>query len=193
MVEEIWKSVVGYEGKYEVNNLGIVRSIPRKYWGRTYRNLAPNMDNSGYFYVSLSKDRQVKSIKIHRLVAMAFIDNPKGKPMINHKNGIKTDNRVENLEWCTNSENQIHARRVLKNPNFKEPPHYYGKENPAAKIVLKVNLFGEAVQRYECGVEARKELNISAAMLIYYMKNKKIVNDHYFILEDNFIQNENNN
>lgn len=111
-----WKSAKGYKGLYEVNNLGQVRSVPRayvtKFGVKRYLKstvLKPSLDGGGYPKVNLYKFKRVKNVAIHRLVAIAFIPKVKGKKLVNHKNGIKTDNRVENLEWCTDSENKLHA------------------------------------------------------------------------------------
>jgi hypothetical protein len=106
-MEEIWKTIENYEGLYQVSNLGRVKSLPRN----TTRGkiLANRIDKKGYHYVSLSKNGKEKPYSIHRLVALSFIENPEGKITVNHKNGIKADNNLLNLEWATRSENQIHA------------------------------------------------------------------------------------
>ncbi len=105
--EEIWKDVVGYEGLYQVSNLGNARSFMgrRLSIGVECYKLKASNSSKGYKFISIS----AKTAYIHRLVAKAFIPNPLNKPQINHINGIKHDNRVENLEWCTSSENRIHA------------------------------------------------------------------------------------
>ena len=100
-MEENWKAVIGYEGLYEVSNLGRIRSL---YYGRT-RVLKTYKGNRDYLIVSLSKDGKQKTYTVHRLVANAFIPNPENKPEIDHINTITTDNRVENLRYVTPKEN----------------------------------------------------------------------------------------
>lgn len=121
MEEEIWKDIVGYEGYYQVSSLGRVKALERVYKQRNgltgrdnYRTYPEQMmyvevDKDGYLKTRLSKDGKQKKFLIHRLVALTFIPNPENKPEVNHKSGVKDDNRVDNLEWMTTSENQQHA------------------------------------------------------------------------------------
>ena len=114
---EVWVDVIGYEGLYQVSNLGRVKSLRRTQilpasGGiriREERFLCNQLHYKGYKTLKLSKNDKSIRFKIHRLVANAFIPNPKKYPQVNHINGIKTDNIVENLEWCTNIQNQQHA------------------------------------------------------------------------------------
>lgn len=109
-LNEIWKPVVGYEGLYSVSNIGRVRSERRTTNTRQGLIRVCFLTN-GYPFVPLCKGGKYKNMKVHRLVASAFIGP--SELVVNHKNGIQTDNRVENLEWVTQSENVRHAWRVL--------------------------------------------------------------------------------
>lgn len=106
------KAVDGYEGLYLVDSIGNVVSLPKqqgRYFHNKYVILKPKLTNCGYLAVALTKDGVTKYHFVHRLVAKAFLNNDQLLPEVNHKNGIKTDNRVENLEWCSKSDNQKHA------------------------------------------------------------------------------------
>lgn len=109
-ITEIWKDVDGWEGLYQVSNTGLVKSLKRKYSkkGVSIRKLTPNPD--GYPTITFSINDKCRMRLVHRLVAIAFIPNPESKPCVNHKNGIKSDNRVDNLEWCTHQQNMEHAK-----------------------------------------------------------------------------------
>ena len=116
---EIWKAVTGYEGLYEVSSLGNVRSLDRvirsKHNGTTLKKgriLTPFYEEKkGYYQVALSKDGKEKKQRIHRLVATAFLDNPFNYTDINHKDEIKTNNKMDNLEWCTREYNNNYGTK----------------------------------------------------------------------------------
>lgn len=127
-MQEIWKDVEGFEGLYQVSNLGNVKSLERSVRNhksgatRTIKEhiLMAGRDKDGYLQVNLCKSGRMRAGKIHRLVAKAFIPNPENKPQVNHKDGNKNNNVVNNLEWNTKSENLIHSLYVLENTHGKK-------------------------------------------------------------------------
>lgn len=124
-MEEIWKKIDGYEGLYEISNFGNVKSIPRNGTQvKTEKILKKYITRCNYLVVVLSKQNKPKRIQIHRLVAKSFIPNPENKPCINHKDGNKHNNYVDNLEWCTYSENLKHAYKA----NLRKPTNQHIKK-----------------------------------------------------------------
>ena len=125
---EIWKKMKEF-GDYEVSNLGRVKSpdfilkVPTgQSWIRKGKILKPYKNKKGYLICDIRVDGKRKIVPLHRLVALAFIPNVDNKPQVNHIDGNKQNNCVENLEWCTNSENQIHAfKHGLQKGNFSHP------------------------------------------------------------------------
>lgn len=122
MEKEIWKPVVGYENRYQVSNLGNIKSL--NYRGTSVPGLLkPVKLKLGYLQISTWADGKQYNATIHRLVAEAFIPNPENKPCINHIDGNKLNNRVENLEWCTDSENKVHSYREIKSDKVRYKKH----------------------------------------------------------------------
>ena len=163
-MNEIWKDIKGYEGKYQVSNLGRVKSlylinrqakIPREKILKAGHNL------QGYPHIHLCKDNKTsKSIFVHRLVAETFIPNPNNYPVVNHINGIKTDNRVENLEWCTQ---QYNIQQSYKNGQQK--PTWINKKGKNCPNSIKVNQYDlqdNFIKQWDCIRDVERELKIFA-------------------------------
>lgn len=112
MPDELWRDVNGYKGIYNISNYGRIKSLKRidcKGQHRKERILKQSLDSDRYPLITLSKERIRRTLKPHRLVAFAFIENALGLTDVNHKDGNKLNNHVSNLEWCTNKENVAHA------------------------------------------------------------------------------------
>jgi len=133
---EVWKDINKYEGLYQISNLGRVKSLGRFYnpgrEGTPSRYLKEYIkdgayDKKGYLRIGLSKNGVTETHKLHRLVAIHFIDNQNKYPQVNHKNGVKDDNKEENLEWVNNSINQKHAYRTGLNISRKGEKHAMSK------------------------------------------------------------------
>jgi hypothetical protein len=112
---EIWKDISGYEGQYQISNLGTVQSLTRidaQNHIRYSQIMKPKLDDKGYYQIILCQNGKHKSLSLHRLLAKHFISNPNNLPCINHIDGNPKNNLLENLEWCTYSENTIHAYKT---------------------------------------------------------------------------------
>ncbi len=108
-MEELWKDVVGYEDSYQISILG---KLKRSYKTKPEKIIKPIKGHLGYMCYTLSKNAKLKTYRIHRLVALHFIPNPNNLPEVNHKDGNKENYSVENLEWCTRSQNMKHGHSL---------------------------------------------------------------------------------
>ena len=171
-MKEIWKDIKEYEGFYQVSNLGRVRSLPRKTNNQYNKGLIMKQRNSfGYSKIQLRKNKKYKWFFVHRLVAMMFLNNYDEKLQVNHKNGIKNDNRVENLEMVTASENQIHSDRILKNiPSMK---NHFGKNHVHSIKVIQFDKQNNFIKTWDSIIEASKKLNINASCICNNCKNRR--------------------
>lgn len=147
MDQEIWKDIDGYKGLYQISNLGRVKSL------RQNRIMKPSSNEKGYLRVGLTKNKEYKTVKVHRLVAIAFISNPHNKSEINHINNIRNDNRADNLEWVTHEENM--------NLTFGKKHLYFKKRNTTYNYVYNFFKDGELIGRYNSLEEMMKDLKIS--------------------------------
>ncbi len=162
---EIWRQVPGYEGIVEISSLGRARSCIRVSVSKIgvarmmpFRNLKGSPTDEGYLTVTIGSDGRSKTLKLHRMVAMAFIPNPENKPHVNHKNGIKTDNRLINLEWNTSSENTTHSYKYLgRQSYFADNYNRENKSRPVYCPTLSVSYYSVR--------DASRELGISTTMI----------------------------
>lgn len=146
MSKEIWKDIPGYEGKYQASNLGRIKSLSRMVrflnkHGKEFFKKNPEkiiktdkkINGAGYQGIVFGDHR---CDSVHRIIAKTWLENPENKQCVNHKNGNKTDNRVENLEWCTQKENNRHAWKTGLNENVRRVKSlaWSGDRNPQSKV-----------------------------------------------------------
>jgi len=179
---EEWRDIPDYEGLYQASDLGRIKGLDRvlnfnKFKTKQWKGIVlsqGNLKNRRYLRVFLQKDGIKKEITVHRLVALTFIPNPENKPQVNHigrfvdnKEGNRLDNRVVSLEWCTISENQIHAiEKGLKKVTKGDDCSW---SKLTEKEVLEIRKIGKTIK----GVDLSKKYNVSTA-LISMVLNKKI-------------------
>lgn len=164
-MNEIWTKLIGINENYSVSNAGrlrrnegfVIEKTGKKYYKKEHI-LSPNVLTRGYPSARLKDESlgKVKCFTVHRLVAKYFIPNPEDKPEVNHINGIKSDNRVENLEWVSHRDNAIHSMDVLGNKH-KIPK---GKNSGVARAVKCYDLMGNFIKEYDTITDASNELNI---------------------------------
>lgn len=145
---EIYKDIPNYESLYQVSNLGNIKNIT------TGKILKTFLNKYGYLQVTLCKNNKTKLFRVHRLVASSFIDNPSNKTQVNHINGDKKDNRVDNLEWCTGSENIRHSYKNRLQIAKK------GKNNTLSKPVYQYDLDGNFIKEWDSVGEISRNMNI---------------------------------
>ena len=167
---EVWKDIKGYNyysGLYQVSNLGRVRSLTKL---KRYRNKikSQRIKTTGYFVTDLKYNNIKKTAMIHRLVAYAFINNPHNKAQVNHIDGDKLNNSVDNLEWCTNLENNEHARRTgLINDYGENSCHAILSKKEVVEIRKKYAT-GDYMQK-----DLAKEYNIGYVEIHRIVRNKR--------------------
>ena len=172
-MEEIWKPIPGYEGRYEVSSHGRVRSLTRtiKLKGpigqdvlRTIQGQIhkPNLQKNGYFLIGLQKSpTERKYFHIHRLVALAFIPNPQHLPQINHKDEVRTNHHVENLEWCSCKYNMHYNGRIER----------FAKSN--RKPVGKFDDAGNLLATFPCAKDAAVEAGLCESAILKCCQGQK--------------------
>lgn len=174
ITDEIWKDIPGFEGKYQASNLGRIRNLGYTKIGarnrlchKGFTILKTKKTNCGYLQVSLYKDDAHFTKSVHRLVAQTFLPNPNNLPSINHKNEIKTDNRLDNLEWCDASYNAKYGtviERVIKTRNESGC-------RCAEKPVEQRDLKGNLIATYKSINEAERNTDISHGSIVKVCQN----------------------
>lgn len=162
-MEEIWRDIEGYEKLYQVSNFGNVRSLPRN--TKKGRVLKHTRYKNGYLYLNLCKDGKSKHYYIHRLVAQAFLPNPDNLPQVNHRDENPSNNRVDNLEWCTSKYNNNYGshnqkiseaqRGISRGPYSEETKRK--KSIPVAQLTKK----GELIVIFYGATEAERQTGIA--------------------------------
>lgn len=162
-MKEIWKEVKGYEGLYEVSNLGNVRSINRIIKNKFYKGkiLITKIDKDGYLQLGLSKNGTKKYFRVHRLVAQAFIPNPSNLPQVNHKDEVKDNNNVKNLEWCDNKYNSSYGTKNNRMIETRNKKYLKNRE----KSIIQLTLSGEFIKEYKSLSDASKINKLSIGNL----------------------------
>lgn len=161
-MKEEWRPVVGYEGYYMVSNMGNVKSLGNGNSNNSKeRILKQYKSGGGYLNVNLYKEGIIKHYRVHRLVAQAFLPNPYNLPVINHKNEIKSDNRVENIEWCSYSYNNSYNDKAKKTGEKK------------SKAIVGVHIISGEKVFFSSAREAKKTLGIAYQNICHCLKGKR--------------------
>lgn len=171
-MQEVWKDIKGYEGLYQVSSHGRVKSLGND--KNRKEKILKGIYNLGYKQVWLSKNGIEKRYLVHRLVASHFIPNPDNKPQINHINCIRDDNRISNLEWCTQAENNRHElTRINKSESLKGRYVPKGKANCFSKKVVQFNTNGQFIKLWYCLSDIQRETNIKQPNITTCCQGKK--------------------
>lgn len=163
----IWKDIKGFEGLYQINNLGQVKSLSRKVsCGKGFRIVKEAIKrisnhNAGYHVINLFKDGICYPHLLHVLIAKYFIPNPNNYPEVNHKNGIKTDNDINNLEWATYSMNIKHAYDMGLRKKKSPSEGKLGAANHLSKPIAQYDLVGNLVKEWPCSKEVWRQTGLN--------------------------------
>ena len=177
-INEIWLPIDGFDG-YEVSNYGRIKSLN---YNKTKQEqiLKQDTNKKGYQRVCLYKDRKRKKFLVHRLVANAFIDNPNNYEQVNHKDEVKTNNYVDNLEWCDCKYNinygtvRERISKAMSGENHPKPMlGRFGKDNPTSKQVIQLSLENEVIKIWGSAIDVQRELGYHNSAICNCCKGKR--------------------
>ena len=176
-MEEIWKNIEGYPN-YQVSNMGRVKRLSTGYYRRTEKILKPQLQNNGYLHIKLSQKDKTKCILVHRLIAQVFIPNPNNLPQVNHINEDKTDNRVENLEWCDRKYNINYGNGISKRVKTNKENGTYKKIGEInyknfSKSILQFSKDNSFIRRWDCIMDVQRELGYDNKQICSCLKNRQ--------------------
>lgn len=168
-MEEIWKDIKGYEGLYQVSNLGNIKSLSRKRGNQfDYQEIIMKQgDYRGYKNVILQKDGKVKCFIVHRLVAEAFVPNPRNLPFVNHKDECKTNNTVDNLEWCTAKYNSNYGTAIERGAEKRRNLKHLSKQ------VCQYDLEGNLIKIWPSLREIERVLGFNHTRISFVCNKRK--------------------
>ena len=161
-----WKDIVGYENEYQINQFGEIRTLKDSPKLKKYDVLKPQISKrNGYVYQMLYKKGKEKLLRVHRLVAMAFLPNPNNLPQVNHKDGNKQNNSVDNLEWCEQSDNMKHAyKNGLQIPSENQRKAIINTNKLKQKKVCQIK-DGEVINTFSGISEASRQTKTSISCI----------------------------
>jgi hypothetical protein len=177
MENEIWKDIDGYEGLYQVSSGGRIRRMASSvlksngiYYNSKCVIRKPFITSVGYYMITLSKSGRINQYVVHRLIAAAFIPNPENKPQVNHKNLDKKDNRLDNLEWVTVSEN---AKHYVASGRFRPPCRgRFGSKHHLSKPIHKTDLKGNILESFDAVKTAARKLGTTSSNICSCLKGR---------------------
>ena len=156
---ENWKDVEGYEGLYQVSNLGNIKSLNYLHTGKA-KNMKKYFHNSGYLAVDLWKKGKGERRFVHKLVAESFIANPNNYSIVNHIDGNKLNNYASNLEWCTQQHNVQEGFKLGRKGSFLGK---FGEKHNRSKEILQLDLYGNIIKKWSCASEVQRKLGFGQA------------------------------
>ena len=179
-MEEIWKDIKGYEGLYQCSTCGNIRSLDRyicessgKKQFRKGQMIVPRKNKNGYLQFALNKNAKRKMVYVHIIVAETFIENINDNLVVNHKDGNKLNNNIDNLEWCSYSENNLHSYRKLN--------RITSNEGCTPKSVYIIDTTSKSLKCFNSIAETSREIKLSTTQINRYIhSNKKMERKIYF-------------